>query len=63
MNSNRIVRESERLILTSLSRSQAWKLEQKGLFPKRVKLAGSRAVGWLYSDLISWVEAHGGNHE
>ncbi len=52
---DRIVREKERANLTSISRSQAWKLEQKNLYPKRVHLSGNRSVGWKLSELIEWV--------
>lgn len=52
----RFVRENERRLLTSISRSQAWQLEQKGLFPKRIKL-GNRSVCWKLSELMAWVNA------
>ena len=51
---DRIVRETERLQITSISRSQAWQLEQKDSFPRRVKL-GNRSVGWKLSELLEWV--------
>lgn len=54
--SDRFVRENERQIVTSISRSQAWVLEQKGLFPKRIKL-GNRSVCWKLSELMAWVNA------
>jgi prophage regulatory protein len=53
---NRIVREAERKQLTTISRSQAWIQEQKGLFPKRVKLSAN-SVGWRLSDLLEWIES------
>lgn len=52
--SDRLVREVERKHITSISRSQAWKLEQQGRFPKRITL-GNRSVCWRLSDLIAWV--------
>ncbi|MBD1564561.1 helix-turn-helix transcriptional regulator [Vibrio sp. S12_S33] len=52
--SDRLVREVERKHITSISRSQAWKLEQQGRFPKRITL-GTRSVCWKLSDLIAWV--------
>jgi prophage regulatory protein len=54
-NTDRIVREAERKIITSLSRTSAWKLEQKGLFPKRRRLnpEGS-SCGWLLSEILEW---------
>jgi predicted DNA-binding transcriptional regulator AlpA len=53
---NRIVREAERKRLTTISRTQAWVLEQNGLFPKRVKLS-TNSVGWRLSDLLEWIES------
>nr|WP_319553519.1 AlpA family phage regulatory protein [uncultured Vibrio sp.] len=59
---DRLVREEERKFITSISRSQAWKLEQQGLFPKRVQL-GIRSVAWRLSELLEWVDTRGGAHE
>ncbi len=53
---NRIVREAERKQLTTISRTQAWVLEQNGLFPKRIKLS-SNSIGWRLSDLLEWIES------
>lgn len=50
---DRLVRENERKNITTISRTQAWVLEQKGAFPKRKKLGVSCA--WLLSDLLIWV--------
>ena len=50
---DRLVREDERRQITSISRSQAWKLEKEGLFPPRKKL-GSHSCAWLLSDLLIW---------
>lgn len=55
---------------TALSRSQIYLLESKGQFPKRISL-GIRAVGWISSEVQSWIEARieqsrnkeGGNYE
>ncbi len=52
---DRIVREQERLQITSISRSQAWQLEQQNRFPKRIRL-GNRSVGWKLSELLDWVQ-------
>ncbi|QSX37566.1 helix-turn-helix transcriptional regulator [Shewanella sedimentimangrovi] len=53
---DRIVREAERKAITSISRTTAWALERKGLFPKRRQLyPKSTAVGWLLSELTEWV--------
>ena len=53
---DRIVREAERKTITSISRTTAWSLERKGLFPKRRQLyPQSSSVGWLLSELNEWV--------
>lgn len=50
---DRLVREDERRQITSISRSQTWKLEKEGLFPARKKL-GNSSCAWLLSDLLLW---------
>ena len=52
---NRLVKETERALITSISSSQARRLEIKGLFPKRVKV-GDRSIRWKLSELINWVD-------
>ncbi|TVL29249.1 helix-turn-helix transcriptional regulator [Shewanella xiamenensis] len=55
-STDRIVREAERKAITSISRTTAWSLERKGLFPKRRQLyPQSTSVGWLLSELTEWV--------
>lgn len=56
LSCDRFVKESERRQITSISRTQAWKLEKEGLFPSRIKLLGSRSVVWKLSDLQKWVD-------
>ncbi|MDF5689228.1 AlpA family phage regulatory protein [Vibrio parahaemolyticus] len=46
-----------------MSRTQAWRLEKRGLFPKRVKLCGSHSVGWRLSEIMNWIESRGADHE
>lgn len=53
---DRIVREHERKAITGLSRSQAARLEREGLFPRRRKL-GKNSVGWLLSELETWISS------
>lgn len=55
---DRLVREKERLKITSLSRSQAYLLEKEGRFPKRIRL-GNRSVCWRLSDLLEWIDMQG----
>lgn len=51
-----IVREPERRRLTGLSRTQFWRLEREGLVPRRIQL-GANSVGWVRSELESWVRS------
>jgi predicted DNA-binding transcriptional regulator AlpA len=41
---------------TGLGRSALYAAIQEGSFPRQVKLS-ERAVGWLASDVDSWIEA------
>ncbi|WP_097680349.1 helix-turn-helix transcriptional regulator [Escherichia coli] len=52
---DRLVREKERYEITSVSRTQAWKLEREGKFPPR-KSTGKKSCGWLFSDLLWWIQ-------
>ncbi|HFU8372715.1 TPA: helix-turn-helix transcriptional regulator [Escherichia coli] len=54
---DRLVREKERQKITSISRSQAWKLECEGKFPPR-KTIGKKSCGWLLSDLLWWISQY-----
>ena len=55
---DRLVREAERVKITSVSRTSAWTLEKKGVFPKRRKLhADSDRVCWLLSELLEFVQS------
>ena len=49
----RFLRESECHRLTGLSRTQRWRLEQNGRFPKRVRLS-ERAFGHIEEEVLSW---------
>ena len=50
----KILTISEVESLTNLSRSTIRRLENKDIFPKRVKL-GSCRVGWLSEEIESWI--------
>lgn len=52
---DRIVKEQERRLITSVSRAEAFQLERKGLFPRRRRIS-NRSVGWLLSELLDWVK-------
>jgi len=41
---------------TGLSRSSIYRLMAEGSFPKQINL-GARAVGWLSTDIESWIES------
>ena len=54
---NRIVRLPEVRSLTGLSSSTIYRLEQKGVFPGRLSLSGSHAVGWSLAAVTAWIES------
>ena len=51
---DRFIREPERRHKTGLSRTTWWRLERKGLAPKRRQISPN-AVAWLESELASWI--------
>ncbi|MET3993346.1 prophage regulatory protein [Bradyrhizobium sp. S3.9.2] len=52
----RILLENEVSHLTRLSPVTIWRLERKGLFPRRVKLCAKR-VGWVEREILAWIGA------
>ncbi|MGF6359832.1 prophage regulatory protein [Pseudomonas frederiksbergensis] len=50
----RIIRLKEVIDCTGLGRSTIYKYISEGGFPKSVPL-GDRAVGWVESEVMSWV--------
>jgi len=52
--SERLVKDPERKLCTTLSRSQTYQLEKKGAHPARKKL-GSQSVAWLLSSLLFFI--------
>ena len=52
----RIIRLKEVIDCTSLGRSTIYKYISEGSFPKSVPLGG-RSVGWVESEVMSWVMA------
>lgn len=54
----RILRLSEVLESTSLSKSTLYRRMDAGEFPQRLKLGGadSRAVGWFEEDVDAWMD-------
>ena len=51
---DRIVRDPECEEISGLSRTTRWRLEQKGLFPRRRRISPN-GVGWLLSEINEWV--------
>lgn len=52
----RLIRLTEVLHTTGLSRSTLYKYVADGVFPKPVSL-GDRAVGWVESEINDWLSA------
>jgi prophage regulatory protein len=42
---------------TGLGRSSIYQFMADGIFPKAVPLGGGRAVGWVSSEVESWIAA------
>ena len=51
----RILRLPDVKTLTGLSRSTIYLRMAEGKFPQQISL-GSRAVGWINSEVIDWIE-------
>ena len=41
--------------VTGLSRTTLWRLERRGEFPRRLRLAAN-SVGWIESEIRAWIE-------
>lgn len=54
MDQETILRRKAVETRTGLSRSSLYEAMAKGRFPKPVRI-GSRAVGWLESEIRSWI--------
>ena len=55
-HSPRILRRPAVETTTGLSRSTIYQHMQAGIFPKPIRL-GPKAVGWLESEVLAWIEA------
>lgn len=51
-----VVRPSQQIIITGVSKGTAYRLEKLGLFPKR-RILSLQAVGWLRTELEDWVRS------
>lgn len=52
-SSNRLIRLVEVLRIIGLSRSQLYKMQNDGLFPRSIKLS-ARAVAWREAEVLNW---------
>jgi len=52
----RILRMKTVIEITGLARSTVYKYVAEGIFPKPISLGG-RSVGWLESEVHSWIQA------
>jgi prophage regulatory protein len=55
----RIIREAERRHISGIPRAVWWRLEREGKVPRRVQIS-KRAVGWLESEMESWLREKAG---
>jgi len=51
---NRIIQRKEFRMLTGISRSTEWRLQQAGALPKVIKI-NDRILGYLESDYNEWL--------
>ncbi len=56
-NALRILRRKQVESRTGLSRSTIYARIAEGSFPRPIDLGGGRAVGWLESEIDSWLQA------
>jgi len=52
----RIIRYPELKNKVTLSRTQIWRLERAGRFPKRIQISDN-SVGWDDADIEAWMQA------
>jgi prophage regulatory protein len=57
MNGQSILRLREVLRRLSISRSAFYQLVKSGKFSRPINLGGARSVGWLESDVTSYIES------
>ncbi|WP_084201459.1 helix-turn-helix transcriptional regulator [Geobacter pickeringii] len=55
---NRILRNPDLDVITGLSRTTRWRLENAGDFPKRRQISKG-AVGWIESEVTAWLLSKG----
>ncbi len=57
----RLIRSKELTQLVGLSRSQVYRLERAGKFPRRRQL-GPNSVAWVLSEVLAWCETRAPAH-
>jgi prophage regulatory protein len=51
---HRIIRKPELMVKIQLSDATIWRMENKGTFPRRIKLGGN-SVGWFDNEVEEWL--------
>ena len=49
----RVIRKPELMNRIGLSDASVWRMERKGMFPRRIRLGGN-SVGWFESEINRW---------
>ena len=52
---NKYLRESDAVIISGMSRTTRWRLEQKGEFPKRYQISAG-ITAYKLSEVIDWFD-------
>lgn len=52
-----LIRLSEVMRRTGLSRSQTYSLIQQGKFPKQISLTGARSSAWVSNEVDAWIHS------
>ena len=55
MSNDRFIRVRECCLLTSLSRTTLWRLEQSGHFPKKYRISGNVSA-YRLSEVSAWMD-------
>jgi len=55
--SNKLITKAEARKITCVSRTQQWRLENQGLYPKSRKIPGSNKVVYVYEEIIHWLQS------
>jgi len=54
--SNKIIKLTEVMNMTTFSRSTVYRLISKGVFPKQIKLS-ERSSGWLEQEVLDYLDS------